>query len=339
MAHIHQPVRNLPFSATMDPIFNAALRGRTKDLTRQVRLDAPRPFAGGGQADIWHGTWQTRTIHQNGQRSTRATRVAVKVFRLIGASDNPEKLAELKRALVREIAVWSPLDHANVAPLFGLCNPVSLGRRISPELPTFVYPFYEKGNVRQYTSTQNMGVQGRLILVIQVTQGLAYLHSQRVVHGDLKGPNILIDKYGKAVLTDFGLSRVLGESGFTTKNVGGTTRWMARELLTVEDETTVARPTAASDVWALGMTAIEIFTDRQPFDHIRADAQVILAISSGQLPANRQYDYVPAVVWRILERCWIFEPAVRARVGEVLAYLERIYTSQAVGRRHSARHR
>ena len=67
------------------------------------------------------------------------------------------------------------------------------------------------------------------------------------------------DKH-EACLADFGLSRVLGESGFTTKSVGGTSRWMAWELIASfnEDEENVPQVTAASDVWAFAMTVLEV---------------------------------------------------------------------------------
>ena len=58
-------------------------------------------------------------------------------------------------------------------------------------------------------------------------------------------------------IADFGLSRILGEPGFTTKSVGGTYRWMAPELLAPGEES-VPQVTMASDVWAFGMTVIEV---------------------------------------------------------------------------------
>ena len=69
---------------------------------------------------------------------------------------------------------------------------------------------------------------------------------------------------GEARISDFGLSRILETSGFTTKGVGGTCRWMAYELIVSPDnygedgEEYVPQPTIASDVWAFGMTALEV---------------------------------------------------------------------------------
>src|SRR4051794_20366111 len=71
-------------------------------------------------------------------------------------------------------------------------------------------------------------------LLYEVSQGMAYLHSRRVIHGDLKALNILVDDYGKAVVSDFGfavLKRVT--STRTTADVAGgggiagTLRWMS----------------------------------------------------------------------------------------------------------------
>ena len=64
----------------------------------------------------------------------------------------------------------------------------------------------------------------------------------------------------KACIADFGLARILGETGFTTKSIGGTCRWMACELveLSEEEEECVPEVTMESDVWAFGMTVLEV---------------------------------------------------------------------------------
>jgi serine/threonine protein kinase len=107
---------------------------------------------------------------------------------------------------------------------------------------------------------------------------LAYLHGRDIVHGDLKPvwhqfssyfvvpeltrlswqKNILIDNAGNAVLADFGQSRILGVSGFTTMTVAGTHRYMAPELLIPENPDASPMSTKASDVWAAGMTGLEV---------------------------------------------------------------------------------
>lgn len=64
----------------------------------------------------------------------------------------------------------------------------------------------------------------------------------------------------EASISDFGLSRILEVTGFTTKSVGGTCRWMAQELIAPADdeEESTPRVTTESDVWAFAMTVIEV---------------------------------------------------------------------------------
>jgi serine/threonine protein kinase len=119
-----------------------------------------------------------------------------------------------------------------------------------------------------------------------VADGVAYLHGCGFIHGDIKSvswpspytncflfirlrqKNILINDEGKACITDFGLTRELEVPDFTTELVEGSTRWMAKELLSWEYDGVPQLITEASDTWAFGMTVLEvrlsIDTRRQP---------------------------------------------------------------------------
>lgn len=75
----------------------------------------------------------------------------------------------------------------------------------------------------------------------------------------MKAANVLINDEGEACLSDFGLSRILLASGFTTKSYSGTWRFMAIELLELgENEEVMPKVTKASDTWAFGMTVVEV---------------------------------------------------------------------------------
>ncbi len=76
-------------------------------------------------------------------------------------------------------------------------------------------------------------------------------------HDRIQQSNVLVNDNGKACLSDFGLGRLLEVSGFTTKQVGGTCRWMAYELI-YDDGEEPARHTRETDVWAFGMTILEV---------------------------------------------------------------------------------
>ncbi|KAK1699094.1 hypothetical protein QYE76_015791 [Lolium multiflorum] len=109
----------------------------------------------------------------------------------------------------------------------------------------------EEGAVRAYAA--------------DVARGLAYLQGESMVHGDVKGRNVVIVADGRAKLADFGCARSVGSAG----PIGGTPAFMAPEVARGEDQG------PAADVWALGCTVIEIATGRAPWSGV---ADVIAAL-------------------------------------------------------------
>jgi len=87
-----------------------------------------------------------------------------------------------------------------------------------------------------------------------------------MVHGDLKGANILIDDQGRACLSDFGLATVVYDKDtvnlMTTGSIAhGSTRWMAPELLSPEENGLLrSRPSRRSDIYSLSMVMWEVRT-------------------------------------------------------------------------------
>ncbi|KAG9005263.1 hypothetical protein FRB93_009817 [Tulasnella sp. JGI-2019a] len=97
-------------------------------------------------------------------------------------------------------------------------------------------------------------------VITEIASGLAYMHKNDVIHGDLKAANILLDDILQPKICDFGMTKVLhSEYDLTSEALkgAGSCRWMSPELLK-EDESTVK--TTASDVYALGMLIAEILS-------------------------------------------------------------------------------
>lgn len=90
--------------------------------------------------------------------------------------------------------------------------------------------------------------------VSEIADGVAYLHSRRIIHGDIKGRNVLVsyeDGHVRPLICDFGSSRELDSTDSTTI-VRGTLPWMAPELLRMSKSS--SKITIKSDVWAWAMT-------------------------------------------------------------------------------------
>ncbi|XP_047044093.1 mitogen-activated protein kinase kinase kinase 17-like [Lolium rigidum] len=99
-----------------------------------------------------------------------------------------------------------------------------------------------------------------------IARGLAYLHGESMVHGDVKARNVVIGAYGRAKLADFGCSRKAGCGPI----IGGTPAFMAPEVARGEEQG------PASDVWALGCTVVEMATGRAPWSGMDGDALAVM---------------------------------------------------------------
>ncbi|KAJ7721725.1 kinase-like domain-containing protein [Mycena maculata] len=150
----------------------------------------------------------------------------------------------------REALVWHYLRHPNVVPFLGVDFTT-----LSSPLRAMVSPWMPLGNVVVYVGQHSPVFTYALDIINDVIQGLKYLHSKSVVHGDLCGRNILIDKDGRACLSDFGLAVFIDSETKSSSAHGGSLRWMAPELVQIG---VPFKRTTASDVWAFGCVCGEV---------------------------------------------------------------------------------
>uniref|UniRef100_A0A3Q4I189 Mitogen-activated protein kinase kinase kinase 22 n=1 Tax=Neolamprologus brichardi TaxID=32507 RepID=A0A3Q4I189_NEOBR len=105
----------------------------------------------------------------------------------------------------------------------------------------------------------------------QILQGVSYLHSNMIVHRDIKGANILRDSSGNVKLGDFGASKriqTICMSGTGIKSVTGTPYWMSPEVINGEGYGRKA------DVWSVACTVVEMLTQKPPWAEYEAMAAI-----------------------------------------------------------------
>jgi len=192
-----------------------------------------------------------------------------------------------------------------------------------------VSPWARNGDLPTYLKANPNAPQD--LLIYDVALGLQYLEQKGLVHGDLKGFNILISDSGTACITDFGGS-LFRNDGTVSLTVGASTqggcctwRWAAPEFL----HTSELRPTFKSDIWAFGCVCFEVLTGLPPFHEYFNESGIILKLAGGMLPCGSSTlrDLHPGMR-ELLDWCWNKEPTARPSCREILRMLKPMGTTR-----------
>ncbi|CAE6437241.1 unnamed protein product [Rhizoctonia solani] len=283
------------------------------NLTGQVTRLSEHPVAEGGTADIYEGRW------------VGDEKVMLKAIRHV------ESGSAIRR-FQREVDIWRRLEHKNILRFYGICY-------IGPRLFA-VAPWAEGGNL--LTFIRKNPDCDRMRLLSEVASGLKYLHTFRpmIVHGDLRAANVVVSASEEALLTDFGLSKIVAEEegidvASTSLENAGSSRWMAPELFQVEVDTSTSPlgVTSASDVWSFGMLCLEVLTGQPPFyPKHRIDGQVIAALIQGNLPERpepREAMYQRGLsdeMWNLMNRCWGWKSNSRPEMRNLASEVRKLHT-------------
>ncbi|KAJ7359530.1 kinase-like domain-containing protein [Mycena albidolilacea] len=261
-----------------------------------VKVD--QQVAAGGFGDIWKGLV--------GELS-----VSVKIMRLFRDTDMKEAMQEFRH----EALIWRQLSHPNLLPFFGLYY---LENRLC-----LVSPWMSNGHIIEFLKNAPPDTD-RVSLMLDVAMGVKYLHENRIVHGDLKGMNVLVTPSCRACVADFGLASIadavtLRFTHSTASPKGGTARYQAPELLSTEIPNHFG-----SDVYAFGSVCYEILTGKAPFFEIPRDITVTFKVVEGLRPSRPDTIPVDDDLWRLLQDCWQATPSDRPSISQIIQRLDSI---------------
>eukprot|EP00878_Enallax_costatus_P005213 GHUV01005479.1.p1 GENE.GHUV01005479.1~~GHUV01005479.1.p1 ORF type:complete len:661 (+),score=159.36 GHUV01005479.1:2184-4166(+) len=231
----------------------------------------------------------------------------------------------------RDAAAWHNVDN-NFADTAG-----PTGEYPEDTQTWIVQEFCDGGNLSEYLLNRGDRIDGQLpeghsmlrllFRLREVAEGMAYLHRQTVVHGDLKSGNVLLTTsvtapYGRiAKITDFGLSRAMatGETHRSTHTLG-TVSHMAPELLRY------GKMAPTCDVYSFGVMMWELLTGRTAFSGLHYGAIIERVALMGErppVPSGTPEDYT-----LLMCSCWSADPDQRPTFDQVVRCMDIMITSR-----------
>jgi PAS domain S-box-containing protein len=202
---------------------------------------------------------------------------------------------ELARAF-KEIEILSKLQHSNIIQFFDL---------VETKDRLYLFMEFMKGSVTltQYMETVSLSEDEAKKIFHQIVLAVEYCHKLRVIHRDIKAPNILIRK-SEVKLIDFGLSAII-ESGNLQHTFCGSPAYSAPEMLLGNNY--AGKPV---DIWSLGVLLYLMVSSKLPFDCL----QKILACEWVQ-PDN-----VSDACKDLLSRMMVVDPLARSTIQDILVH-------------------
>lgn len=196
-------------------------------------------FAGsGGTGQVWRAV-----------RDADGSVVALKFTR----SNDPE----FQERLIEEGDILEALDHSGIVRFLGIAAEAGGG-------PVLTMEFIEGDNLASLLPSGGFGIARTIAIFTPLLEAIEYAHARGIVHRDLKPSNILIPSSGGVKVSDFGLARSLAKrllafSFSRSGHVAGTVEYLAPECYAP-----AYQPSAAADVFALGIMLYEMLTGTPP---------------------------------------------------------------------------
>jgi serine/threonine protein kinase len=253
----------------------AGLEGR-----RLERYELQQFIGRGGMADVYMG---------HDPRFERT--VAIKVF--------TREDEDLLRRFIREAQLMARLSNPHLMPIYDAGESWLDGMKRY----FIVMPYMEGGTLRSLVRRAPLPLPRTCRYLRDIASALDYIHSQGIIHRDIKSSNVLLDAEGRCYLSDFGIARTENEAtqATSTGNVLGTVDYVAPELFEPH-----RRADARSDLYSLGVLLFEMVTGHLPFV---ADSQIAVVAmhATRQPPSPRSFvptipPQVEGVILRALEK-------------------------------------
>ena len=230
--------------------------------------------------------------------------------------------SEFVKHFFREVNILSLINFPSITKFIG-CSPISFNNKPKP---TIIFEYLSNGTLHQLLELIRKGENipewtdtKKLITLYGIAKALEFLHSNYIIHRDLRPVNILLDDYLFPKISDFGLSKVIklnpnSETTEETNEVPNTPEYLAPEVLTAEDWS------LSADVYSFAMIAYEIMTNERPFSEFSSAFEIVNEVikKEGRPKFNKE---IPDCYRELIECCWSSDPSARPLFREIVETL------------------
>lgn len=239
------------------------------------------------------------------------------------------KVVAMRTAFRQEVAVWHKLDHPNVTKFIGASMGSSdlmldasdtVGSFQGPSSACCVVVEYLPGGTLKSYLIKNRRKKLAFNVVIQLaldlSRGLSYLHSKKIVHRDVKTENMLLDRNRTLKIADFGVARVEAQNPKDMTGETGTLGYMAPEVLD-------GKPyNRKCDVYSFGICLWETYCCDMPYADLSFAEMTSAVVRQNLRPEIPRC--CPGSLANVMKRCWDANPDKRPEMDEVVQLLENI---------------
>jgi len=282
---------------------SSSLDGDELPVYDNGRIYAKRQLKDSGQAQVYKGVMEGR----DGSKQT----VAIKVFKRKSDWD------DCKQELMTLLKISG---HPNVMEVWDFYE---------VPMPAFVMRFVAGGDLRDYLDKKGKLTGKSATRVLRgIAEGLLHLHSNGIVHRDLKSLNVLLEKKGKSitpVVIDLGLGKAVDPGSditgeFQTVGYMGTASWMAPEMAAK------AKWSTKTDMFALGVIMWEVLTGLMPYPGMGFTEVLTYVVREGGRPdyaGQMDKAKVSKAHQDLVRNLWHKDPSTRPSAEEFLVLIDK----------------